>query len=123
MAMSDFDKQMEKILNNEFARIVNCVEPAAEVAANYLLEKAKMKAPKRTGKYKKNIAVKAISNSTHNGRIWYVKNPHYRKTHLIIKGHRLRNGKMSKANDFLSEDVKKSKQLFIDELKKNVEGM
>lgn len=52
----------------------------------------------RTGKYVKSFRIKTSYSDIRNHRnTWYVKEPHYRLTHLLEWGHRTRNGGMTKA--------------------------
>jgi len=47
----------------------------------------------RTGKYKKAMAIKTVRETKKSkSKVWYVKAPHYRLTHLLEYGHAKRGG-------------------------------
>lgn len=77
----------------------------------------------RRKKYYKKIDVKKIyENSFGSSHIWYVKNPEYRLTHLLVKGHQTKKGGRTKANDFLSDNLEKLSKNLDKELKRVVEN-
>lgn len=78
------------------------VNELSETAVKELVKKTKATAPKASGSFKKNIASKVLEKSPNGDKhVWYVKSPDHRITHLLVHGHRTRNGGRTKANPFL----------------------
>jgi hypothetical protein len=79
-----------------------------ESSMKKLVKTTRATAPKRSGQYKKHITADYSELRRANklrGRsiraTWYVKAPHYRRTHLIVHGHATRDGGRTRANPFL----------------------
>ena len=72
-----------------------------------LVRKTRATAPKgKRGQFRK--AISGDFSGLARGRrtvsaLWYVKKPHYRLTHLIVKGHATKDGNRTKANPFLQD--------------------
>lgn len=84
--------------------ITEKVRNLAEQAAKDLVKKTKATAPKgHRGNFRRNIASKELekhrNGSTH---AWYVKDPDYRLTHLLVHGHETRDGGRTRADPFLA---------------------
>lgn len=84
MAIS-VDKLAAELANTLSAytgEIAEEVKEAVDTTAQELLDNIRADAPKRTGKYKKAMAVKTVSENTYERKkLWYVKSPHYRLQH------------------------------------------
>lgn len=121
--ISSLGKEIQNTLNLYHQDITNQVKIVTKEVANELGKNTKNDAPIRTGEYKKNIAVKK-TNETNRGvtYTWYVKDPEYRLSHLIAKGHKLKNGKESKKNDFIEKNEKIAVETYEKRVKEVIEG-
>lgn len=81
------------------------INDAGEKNAKKLVRITRQTAPRR-GNHKpfyKSIAYKARQQTATGDMeyIWYVKDPNYRLTHLLVHGHQTRDGGRTRANPFL----------------------
>lgn len=97
-------------LNIYLTDVQNAIGDAAEEAAKELVEITKRTAPyerhgkraKRRRHYRNSITYIRADTSRGTPRsIWCVKPPDHRLTHLLAKGHLLRNGKRFDGDPFL----------------------
>jgi hypothetical protein len=74
---------------------------AVEIVANEVNDEIKQHVTfrERTGKYVKTFHIKKINTGSkyNHSRVWHVKSPHYRLTHLLEHGHALRGGGRTRA--------------------------
>lgn len=69
------------------------VKMAVDETMDEMVKETKSTAQVRTGTYKRHITSKAGDNSLLKySKIWCVRKPEYRSTHLLNNGHTLRNG-------------------------------
>ena len=80
------------------------VKAAVDKAAKNAVSALKTDSPKRTGKYAASWADKVDTSKKARvyTRIVYSKDPHYRLTHLLEKGHKARNGRFVSARVHIS---------------------
>lgn len=80
------------------------VKAAVDKAAKSAVSALKTDSPKRTGKYAASWADKVDKSKKARvyTRIVYSKDPHYRLTHLLEKGHKARNGRFVSARVHIS---------------------
>lgn len=91
--LSDFENATEET-----------VKAAVDKAAKSAVSALKTDSPKRTGKYAASWADKVDKSKKARvyTRIVYSKDPHYRLTHLLEKGHKARNGRFVSARVHIS---------------------
>lgn len=69
-----------------------------------LVRKTRNTAPAKSGNFKRHIAGDFRGLKRGNRKVsatWYVKDPHYRLTHLLVHGHATKDGGRTKADPFL----------------------
>lgn len=84
---------VEKELNLYGEKIVQGIKREARKSMTRLVRETKATAPKRRPKYAGSITSKTLSESSRGAvYVWYVKGSEYRLSHLLERGHALRNG-------------------------------
>lgn len=125
MAIS-VDKLAAELANTLSAytrEIAEEVKEAVDTTAQELLDNIRADAPKRTGKYRKAMAVKTVSENTYERKkLWYVKSPHYRLQHLLERGHALRNGGRSRAYPHIAKNEEKARVAFEERVERIVKN-
>ena len=89
VTFATFSDIIGKTLNEYRDDVVRKVDEASREAVEQLVAKTKRTAPKKTGAFRRHIAMKeqTITHGYNKRYVWYVKAPHYRLTHLLVHGH------------------------------------
>ena len=132
--ITQLSPKIQEILNKNAATITNKVKILAKDTTIELTKNTKRDSPTKTREYKKHITYKKTrETSTSAVYTWYVKDPEYRLTHLISKGHRLVVGTgphnsvpkevgKTKSNDYLSKNVIEAENRFVKGVKEIIEN-
>ena len=98
----DIGAALERELTIYTTQVQARVNKASADAAEQLRAVTRATAPKKSGDYRRKIAVteQAVGHGVVS-YIWHVKSPEHRLTHLLVHGHALPNGRRTKAHPFL----------------------
>lgn len=103
VTFATFSDIIGKTLNEYRDDVVRKVDEASREAVEQLVAKTKRTAPKKTGAFRRHIAMKeqTITHGYNKRYVWYVKAPHYRLTHLLVHGHEKAGGGRVPGDPFL----------------------
>lgn len=97
----DLGAAIEQELTVYHRDVLSRINSAGEQAIKAIVQKTKKTAPKRTGRFRRNIAYKKYDHHYGNRYIWHVKAPDYRLTHLLVHGHAKKGGGRVQGDPFL----------------------
>lgn len=103
VSINNFNAVLGKELEQYHQGVSEGVNEAGKKAITELVRKTKATAPKKSGRFRKNIASKEVQNGPGRDRtfIWYVKAPLHRLTHLLVHGHQKKRGGRVAGDPFL----------------------
>lgn len=121
---TDLGAAIEQELTTYHKDVVDRVNLAGEEAAKALVRKTKQTAPKKSGAFRRAIAYKTDVNTASGDKrfTWGAKAPHYRLTHLLVKGHVKKNGGRVRGDPFLKNALDEVLPAYENEVKEAVKN-
>lgn len=108
-----FSKAVIGVLDDYGEDVVAEVRKAVDVTARELVKETRQTAPRKTiggrpaGTYANHISSKVGRDTPYvYSKLWYVRSPEYRLTHLLNNGHALRQGGRWEGTGFLTKASK-----------------
>lgn len=102
MKPENLEKEVAEILNSYATEVRKEVETSCQEVATECAQQLRENSPTRTGKYAKGWEAKEVSGGQVRQSTWVVWNrKHYRLTHLLERGHALRNGGRTEAQEHI----------------------
>ena len=95
----EFAKELEAKLLEYSDDVLEVVDEVTKKVGEMVMDEIKshISFNEPSGDYVKSFSLKSDKTRTKRTRIWHVLKPHYRLTHLLEKGHALKNGGRSRA--------------------------
>lgn len=99
--------------------VVEAVDAVGEESIKKLVKLTKQTAPERSGAYRRALTYKKHPGDYKESSIfeWGAKAPHYRLTHLLVKGHQMKHGGRTAGDPFLADAL----AVVLPEYERNVE--
>lgn len=98
---ADLGNEIEQQLTTYHADIIGRINQCGSDTIKAIAKKTKATAPKDTGAFRKSITSGVREGNRGNKYVWYVKAPHYRRTHLLVNGYPKQNGGRVEGDPFL----------------------
>ena len=121
----NLDKAVNDVLSDYYHGTNEEIKKAAQRAIRQCRDeiKAHITFNQHTGDYVKAMSTKKTAESaTGEEWTWYVKPPHYRLTHLLEKGHALKNGGRSRAFPHIVYGAQVATDYFLAEIRRIMGG-
>ena len=127
MANIPIDKLAESIastLGKWSTEVEEQIKNAVDDSMKELVDSTKRDAPVLTGSYKRHISSNVTINKDHEyQKIWYVKAPDYRLTHLLEKGYEKKNGDgRVQPREHIGKNAERIKQQFEIKVREAIEN-
>lgn len=106
--ISELADAIDQTLTIYHANVLERIDKAGEDAMKELVKRTKATAPvgKRQRGFKRSISSKVLERGPRGSkRVWFVKSPDHRLTHLLVHGHATKNGGRTSADPFLQNAV------------------
>ena len=120
--IENLDSEISKMLRMYVGDLAEEVKKITEEVSKKMLEEIRAAAPKRTGRYKRAMALATLEEMMFSyKKLWYVKKPHYRLTHLLEYGHVKRGGKgRVRAYPHIGKAANKAKEEYIKRIERAI---
>ena len=108
VSIDQLGQAIQRELELYHAKVNENIYAAGVDTVKSLVDETKSTAPVESGAFRKHIAWKELEKTYRGFRLaWYVKAPHYRLTHLLVKGHANVDGSRTPGNPFLHNALDK----------------
>ena len=115
----DLGKELKDILETYQFKSKQHINAVTDETSTELLADVRARAPERTGKYKKSLRrTKKTSMFGTDGYVIHARSPHYRRAHLLEKGHAKVGGGRVQAYPHFEPATKAISPIYINRLKK-----
>lgn len=121
---SELSEALQAELRLYHADVISKVNAAGEKAIKALVKKTNATAPKRSGDFRKAITYTTETNRATGDTeyVWGAKAPHYRLTHLLVKGHLKADGDRVDGDPFLANALEEVLPEYEREVKEAIEN-
>lgn len=120
--IENLGREISKMLRMYVGDLAEEVKEITEEVSKTMLEEIRAAAPKRTGRYRRAMALATLEEMKLSyKKLWYVKKPHYRLTHLLEYGHVKRGGKgRVRAYPHIGKAANKAKEEYIKRIERAI---